>query len=186
MSFLMLILVAIMPYNADSMKRQGANTPDPQYSKLPIRSGSRPKTTPTIPHVQIGVRRIEKVHEEMVKRIYAIPGIVSHPSVVLSWQGITLSEDVKIKVPEALIGGREFGHIHDDGSLHIFLAPDRANEAVEAGWAVHHPYAVQNRKGWSGFVMLYTPQSLNELETTLQLVVDSYNYITGSNFQPMK
>jgi len=28
-------------------------------------------------------------------------------------------------------------------------------------------------------VMLYTPQTLDELETILQLIIDSYNFVTG-------
>lgn len=69
--------------------------------------------------------------------------------------------------------------MNHDGSLHIFLEPDRADEAVEAGWAVHHPFAVDNRDGGDGFVMLYTPQSLDELDVTLQLILDGYNFVTG-------
>ena len=30
-----------------------------------------------------------------------------------------------------------------------------------------------------GFVMLYTPQSMAELEVTFQLIVDGYNCVTG-------
>jgi phospholipase/carboxylesterase len=29
--------------------------------------------------------------------------------------------------------------------------------------------------------MLYTPQSMDELEVTFQLIVDGYNYVTGKN-----
>ena len=92
-----------------------------------------------------------------------------------------LSEDLTVFVPEALIGGREFAHIHTDGSLHIFLDPERAIEAVETGWAVSHPYAVEGQARWEGFVMLYTPQSLEELDVTFQLIVDGYNYVTRSS-----
>lgn len=152
-----------------------------QYESLPIRSGVRPETTPNIPHHQINVDLIPDVHEEMIRRIYAIPGIEDQPSVVLSWQGLWIKENVTIAQSDALISDRELGHIHDDGSLHIFLAPQRAIEAIEAGWAVSHPFAVQNRAGWEGFVMLYTPQSIDELNVTFQLIVDAYNYVTGQS-----
>ena len=146
---------------------------------LPIRSGPRPETTMGVPHVQIDVEPVPEVHEEMIRRVYAIPGIEDRPSVVASWRGIWLSENLTIVQPEALIGGREYAHIHTDGSLHIFLESSRAIEAVETGWAIFHPFAVQGLQGWDGFVMLYTPQSFDELDVTFQLIVDGYNYVTG-------
>ena len=150
-------------------------------SELPQRSGPRPETTMGVPHVQIGVEPVFEVNEELFRRVYSIPGIENRPSVVAQWQGLWLNEQVTVFVPQALIGGREFAHIHDDGSLHIFLNPDRAIEAVDTGWAIFHPFAVQGLEGWDGFVMLYTPQSFNELDVTFQLIVDGYNYVTGRN-----
>ncbi|MEY8099659.1 hypothetical protein AB9F29_19965 [Falsihalocynthiibacter sp. S25ZX9] len=47
-----------------------------------------------------------------------------------------------------------------------------------AGWAVAHPWADQ-RAGWEGFVMIYTPTTQAELDFVLQLVGGSYTYITG-------
>ena len=152
------------------------------YSTLPIRSGDRPQTSNDVPHVQIGVDLVTEVHEEMVRRAYAIPGVEEVPSVIAGWTALSLSEDVTIMVPDAIIGDREFGHIHQDGSLHIYLEPKRAKQAVDAGWAVDHPYAVQGRSGWEGFVMLYTPQTMDELDTTFQLIVDGYNYVTHQRF----
>jgi phospholipase/carboxylesterase len=49
---------------------------------------------------------------------------------------------------------------------------------VQAGWAVAHPWADQ-RAGWEGFVMIYTPTTQAELDFVLQLVRGSYTYITG-------
>ncbi len=31
--------------------------------------------------------------------------------------------------------------------------------------------------------MLYTPQSMQELEVTSQLIIDSYNFVTGEKIQ---
>jgi len=148
---------------------------------LPQRSSSRPETTMGVPHVQIGVELVPEVNEELFRRVYSIPGIENRPSVIGGWEGLWLSEGVTVSVPEALIGGREFAHIHDDGSLHIFLNPTRANEAVKTCWAILHPFAVERQEGWDGFVMLYTPQSFDELDVTFQLIVDGYNYVTGEN-----
>lgn len=149
--------------------------------ELPKRSGSRPETTTGVPHIQIGVELVPDVHEELFRRVYSIPGIENRPSVVGGWEGLWLTEEVTVSTPEAIIDGREFAHIHDDGSLHIFLERSRSNQAVGTCWAIFHPYAVQQLDGWDGFVMLYTPQSIEELNVTFQLIVDGYNYVTGKN-----
>ena len=155
--------------------------------ELPERNGTPPATTSGVPHHQIGVDPVPEVNDELFRRVFSIPGIESQPSVISNWDGIWVSEQLEITVPDAIIDEREFGHIHFDGSLHIFLEPDRAIEAIKTGWAVAHPYAVQQQdvapglesRDWEGFVMLYTPQSLEELNVTFQLIVDSFNYVTG-------
>ena len=190
-SFLAVMLWTCTPEGVDTPApdagdppREDNEVPDlgNSYAELPVRQGPTPETTDGIPHVQIGVERVEEVHAEMLEKVYGIPDVEDVPSVISGWQGIALSEGVTIRVPDALIGGREFAHIHDDGSLHIFLEPKRDREAVEAGWAVDHPFAVQNQLGWEGFVMLYTPQTLEELDVTFRLIVDGYNFVTGRNY----
>lgn len=156
-------------------------TENEEYDQLPIREGDRPATTEGIPHVQLDLDLVTEVHEEMVRRVFSVPGIVNEPSVILSWEGLWIESSIDIANPQALISGREFGHIHDDGSLHIFLEPSRAIEAIEAGWAVSHPYAVAGNDGWEGFVMLYTPQTMEELNVVFQLIVEAFNYVSGQS-----
>lgn len=154
-----------------------------EYSQLPVRVGDRPATTDGIPHVQLDLDLVSEVHEEMIRRVFSVKGLANEPSVILSWKGLWIDSSVEIAKPEALISGREFGHIHDDGSLHIFLEPRRAEQAIEAGWAISHPYAVDGRDGWEGFVMLYTPQTIEELNVVFQLIVEAFNYVTGQEVQ---
>ncbi|WKK66916.1 luciferase family protein [Lutimonas zeaxanthinifaciens] len=148
--------------------------------EIPQRTITRPETTAGIPHVQIGVEPVSEVNDELIRRVFSIPGIENRTSVVGGSHGMWLKEQIVVFEP-MFIGGREFGHIHDDGSLHIFLEPSRSFEAVEKGWAVYHPFAQEGREGWDGFVMLYTPQSMDELDWTFQLIVDGFNYVTGQN-----
>ena len=149
---------------------------------LPPQCDSRPETTTGIPHHQIGVAPVTEVNEELFRRVYSLPGIENRRSVIAGWRSLWLTDEVNVVVPEAVINGsREFGHIHDDGSLHIFLKPSRAVKAVAACWGVDHPFAKQQIPGWDGFVMLYTPRSINELNVTFQLIVDGYNNVTGQN-----
>ncbi len=151
---------------------------------LPRRASPCPETTPNIPHIQIGVEPAPEVDTELVRRAYALPGVENRPSIISlpGARGLWLSDKLPLVHPEVIIAGREFAHIHPDGSLHASLPPKRAREAVQAGWAIRHPWADQ-REGWEGFVMLYTPQSMEELDVTFRLVVDSYNFVTGQNIQ---
>lgn len=151
-----------------------------EVSDLPVREGPVPVTTKGVPHVQLGVEPAPAVHAELMRRVAKLPKVDIRPTVVSlpGAIGFWLLEDLKLARPEVIAGGREFAHIHPDGSLHASLPPKRAYEAVNAGWAVRHPWADQ-RDGWEGFVMLYTPQSMEELEITFHLILDGYNFVTG-------
>jgi phospholipase/carboxylesterase len=94
--------------------------------------------------------------------------------------GFQLDTNMPLANPQAIVGGGEFAHVHPDGSLHASLEPAVAREAVRLGWAIPHPWADQ-RPGWEGFVMIYTPQTRQELEVVLRLVENSYAYVTGQS-----
>lgn len=154
------------------------------YWPLPSRTRIRPRTTSDVPHVQIGVDPVPAVNTELFRRVYILPEVEKRPSIISlpgTW-GVWLGDNLTLVHPEVITAGREFAHIHTDGSLHLSLPPDRALEALQAGWAIIHPWADQI-EGWEGLVMLYTPQSMEELDVTFQLIIDSYNFITGQNLQ---
>lgn len=147
---------------------------------LPMRETPRPETTNGVPHVQIGVDADPELSEELLRRVATFPGVmlgetrVSLPGAI----GFQLRDDVTLAHPEAIVGGREFAHVHPDGSLHASLRPETARAAVEAGWATPHPWSDQ-RAGWDGFVMIYTPVTAAELDVVFQLVQSSYAFVTG-------
>lgn len=146
---------------------------------LPHRATPRPLTSEGMPHAQIGVAPEPAVDRELRRRAYALPGVLDRPTVI-SVQGaraLWLAEDMELLRPEAILRGREFAHIHPDGSLHATLSPERAQEAIAAGWAEPHPIA--EPLGMPGLVMLYTPRTMEELAVVVGLVVDSYNFVTG-------
>ena len=150
------------------------------FAPLPRRAGPRTQTSGTVPHVQIGVEFVPEVNDELHRRAFALPDVENRPTIVSlpGAEGMWISDGVSIAYPEVIVNGREFAHIHPDGSLHAPLPYERALEAVEKGWAERHPWADQ-RNGWDGFVMLFTPQSMDELDVTFQLIVESYNHVTG-------
>ncbi len=151
---------------------------------LPTRETPIPQTTIGVPHVQIGVRAVRELSEALLRHVGELPGVnlgptrVSLPGAV----GFQLSDGVKLARPEVIVGGREFAHLHPDGSLHASLCPELAREAIEKGWAVAHPWANQ-REGWEGFVMIYSPTTLNELDVVIQLVEQSYLFVTGGTVE---
>ena len=148
--------------------------------KLPTRISPIPLTTDGVPHVQIGVEPDPEISAELLRRVSNIAGVEIRDTVISlpGAKGFWLNEDVTLARPDVIVGGREFAHIHPDGSLHASLSPELAVKAVDAGWAIRHPWAKQ-RPGWEGFVMIYTPGSMDELEVVFQLVLMSYNFVTG-------
>lgn len=139
-----------------------------------------PETTKGVPHVQVGVSPVPEISDELLRRVAEIPGVEIRDTVISlpGALGFRLSTDVALARPDAIVGGREFAHLHPDGSLHASLPPELATRAVNAGWAIHHPWA-DERPGWEGFVMIYTPTTSNELEVVFELVVKSYEFVTG-------
>ena len=158
--------------------------PDPIAFPLPERSGPRTQTSGTVPHVQIDVEPVGAVNDELFRRAFALPGVEDRPTIVSlpGTRGMWLKDDIALANPQAIVAGREFAHIHTDGSLHAPLPFERALEIAEKGWGERHPWA-DERDGWDGLVMLFTPQSMEELDIAFQLIVESYNYVTGQTVQ---
>jgi len=150
-----------------------------QYISIPKRSGPRPLTNKNMPHSQIGVQPAPDVNAELFRRAFALPGVTNQPTVISvpGARALWLDESLPLAHPLPDFAGREFAHIHPDGSLHAGLSPERAREAIEAGWAEPHPMALS--MGNEGGVMLYTPRTMEELDVIFQLIVDSYNFVTG-------
>ncbi|MBU2994486.1 DUF5519 family protein [Octadecabacter sp. 1_MG-2023] len=162
-----LLLTAMTPALADA-------------ESLPLRPTPIPQTTNGVPHMQIGIDVVPDLAEKLLQRVAQFPGVslgetrISMPGVV----GFQFDEGVSLARPDVIVGGLEFAHLHADGSLHASLDPQLARTAIDAGWAVAHPWAMQ-RDGWEGFVMIFTPTTESELEVVVQLVENSYTFITG-------
>ena len=122
---------------------------------FPDRDGPRPETTNGVPHIQLDIEADPELTELMLEHVAGFSGVtlgstrMSLPGAV----GFQLNADVTLAHPDAIVGGREFAHVHPDGSLHASLDPELAHTAIQAGWATPHPWADQ-RTGWEGFVRL--------------------------------
>ena len=147
---------------------------------LPARKGERPQTTNTVPHYQIGAVAQPELSGELLERVGALTGVEVRETVISlpGAKGFWILESVELKRPDIIVRGREFAHLHPDGSLHASLSPAFARRVIEAGWAISHPWSNQ-RPGWEGFVLIYTPTSAAEMKTVFDLIVASYEFITG-------
>ncbi len=153
------------------------------YKSLPLRDGPRIKTSGRVPHVQIGVEHSAALYKKLVGLAFALPDLEQRPTIVsISGVGMWLAEGVSVEHPNAIVSGREFAHIHTDGSLHAPLPLQRALELEKKGWGERHPWADQN-DGWEGLVMLYSASTEEELKTLVQLITESYNYVTGRSVE---
>lgn len=151
----------------------------PDHVPLPIRVGPRPPTSKGMPHAQLGVQPVPEVDAELRRRAFSLPDVEERPTIVSvpGARALWLREAAPLAHPEAIVAGREFAHVHPDGSLHLTLSAERAREAIDAGWAEPHPIA--SHLGIEGLVLVYTPRTLGELDVVWRLIVDSYCFVTG-------
>ncbi len=147
---------------------------------LPERAGPRIQTSGKVPHVQIGVELKPELVEQLNQLAFQLPGLEERPTIVSlpGAKGMWLSGNIPIAHPKAIVSGREFSHIHKDGSLHAPLPLKRAVELEQKGWGERHPWA-DRFDGWEGLVMLYSATNAEQLKVLMQLVTESYNHVTG-------
>ncbi len=158
----------------------GAASASAELLDLPNRTNPIPSTTDGVPHIQTGVEPVPEIFAELLRRVSNLPGVEIRDTVVSlpGTKGFWLKEEIRLARPDVIVRGREFAHLHPDGSLHAPLSPGLVAEAVNTGWAIRHPWA-DERPGWEGFVMIYTPGSRDELEVVFQLLSSSYKFVTG-------
>ncbi|MEM7376927.1 MAG: luciferase family protein [Pseudomonadota bacterium] len=149
---------------------------------LPQRIGTPITTSGRVPHVQRGVTPDATLVDALTRFAFALPGVEQRRTVVSlpGAKGMWLDNNLPIARPETIVAGREFAHIHTDGSLHAPLPYARALEMVDKGWGERHPWA-DRRAGWDGLVMIFTPLTKDQLTTVQQLIVESYNHVTGQS-----
>ncbi len=152
---------------------------------VPLLQREKPdnKTSGRVPHVQINAVTDDAINRKLDELAYSLPGVEKKPTVVSlpGALGMWLTDDIPVKRADTIISGREFSHIHTDGSLHAPLPYERALEVAERGWGELHPWA-DRFDGWEGLVMLFSPRSDKELAVVFQLIIESYNHVTGSRF----
>ncbi|TAK07955.1 MAG: phospholipase [Candidatus Manganitrophaceae bacterium] len=149
---------------------------------LPQRSGVRPRTTDTNPHTQLDQNPSASLVDALCVRLFALSGVIEQPSAV-SVPGARalwlLPENAK-GPREAFMIWTEFAHVHPmpDGSLHVALPPDLAEEVIRQGWGEPHPAA---KRGLipANVCMVYAPRDENEIEIVAGLVEETLQFASG-------
>ncbi|WP_017593184.1 luciferase domain-containing protein [Nocardiopsis potens] len=147
---------------------------------LPARTGGRPATGPSVPHVQLDQNSPGEVREELerwmvghLEGAVVRPSEISEPGSLAFFLDGVLPPAGAVLLPPRL--NAEFAHVHPDGSLHLALSREDQDELIAGGWGERHPLyspAVN-------VVMLYGPRTGGELEVAKAVVEASYRYATG-------
>ena len=164
------------------LTRAAATAAQDRLAPLPERPSQRPNVYPVVPHLQLHLRLRPTLHYGLFALAFALPDVENRPTGVVGARGFGLPDELRRRnvVADRPAGGRGggrggaggFGHIHDDGSVHVTLPLERAREVVNARWGARHPVR-------DDYVLLFTPQSDEELAVTFQLIVEGYNHATG-------
>ncbi|MFI0486558.1 luciferase family protein [Actinomadura sp. 9N215] len=152
---------------------------------LPARTGHRPETGPSVPHVQLSQNSPDHLSERLKQWMadsldgaVIRPSEVSEPGSLAFFLNDTLPPSGAVLLPPRL--NAEFVHVHPDGSLHLALSQDDQQDLIAKGWGERHPLYSPT----INVVMLYGPRTDNELEITKTVVTASYHYATGHNLRP--
>jgi len=150
---------------------------------LPLRTGVRPTTTPSNPHMQLNQQPTDMKHiEELQNWAFSLPHINKENSriSVPGAQAMCLAYDNTCKECNAFMIGTEFAHFHPhpDYSLHLGLTLNDTQTVIDKGWGELHPVV---HKGWlpANFIMLYAARNEEEVTISKLIIQQSYDFAAG-------
>jgi len=173
-----------------------------EVEALPERKGLRPQVGGIAPHRQLN----QQATEDMIKQEYAMfeaavtqnPQLLEekishyehHHQALFVRESILKAPDAKTKLPQTAIEAQgEHGHIHNDGSLHLYFSPSDAKVIIEKGWGERHrlarqqPFYLGSKKYMFGigptYLMIYAPRDQGEFAVVKTLAKNSIKFMTG-------
>ncbi len=162
-----------MTQDVESVRNSEVHQFDPP---LPVRAGPAPRTTSGIPHLQLDQFSPVGVQRALWERATALDHVRVGPSNTgpMTAEAFDLVPQFAGGRRDAFMSGWEFAHFHGDGSgsLHLTLPPIAGREAIEAGWAVRHPFAGDFLP--ATVVMVFGARDEAETETVWLIVKKSY------------
>ena len=152
---------------------------------LPMRQGNAPEVGLTPPQLQYSDKSPREIYQTFhdwmfntFPKVRKEPTRISVKSSIAMW----LDENENVGHIDAFMppsGGREFTHLHLDGSIHTVLSSEIEDEIIAKHWGVRHMYYNQGVKE----VLVYAPRNEDELKTLKSIVTKSYEYATGLKFK---
>ena len=145
-------------------------------TELPVRTGPRPRTTPSNPHTQLDQIAPVELQDRLRDHALSLPGVragvsrVSVPGTVAFYLDDPLHPAA---MPNFFAG--EWGHIHphSDGSLRLNVPTALAERLIHTGWAEYH--SLVGKGILPPFVvMVYGPRDEIELSRCMQAVEEAY------------
>jgi hypothetical protein len=158
-----------------------------RLNNLSMRQGVKPETNPVPPHLQYNQHSPREIYTQMADWMFSrFPKSREHETLISvpSSRAMWLDEEVENVPGDGFMPpaphSREFAHLHKDGSIHVCL-PDKDVESVyRAKWGEPHPY----KNMGVNEILVYAPQDQDEMKVLQQVIVASYEYVTG-NGQPI-
>ena len=151
---------------------------------IPARQGEAPEIGQVPPQLQFSdksPRDIYKIfHDWMFStfpKVRKEPTRISVSTSIAMW----LDENEDVGHTDAFMppsGGREFTHLHLDGSIHTVVGTEVEDEIITKKWGVRHMYYDRGVKE----VLIYAPRNEEELKIIKTVVIKSYEYATGKLF----
>ncbi len=170
-------------YNIESSSKQSDKMPLNLEFELPIRTGIKPITTPSNPHMQLDQQPTDrKLVNELMNWAFSLPDIAQANSKISvpGAQAMCLSEDKMCNHCNAFMIENEFAHFHPvpDGSIHLGLPLKDAKYVIEKGWGELHPIA---KMGYlpSNFIMVYASRNEEEVLVIKKIIFRSYQFASG-------
>jgi hypothetical protein len=152
-----------------------------QRLTLPQRAGERPQTGDAIPHLQHTQESPNDVREALKEwAVATLPDVREEDTriSVRTTRAFWLSEHVDAQHEDAFMpprGGREFAHLHRDGSMHLCVSDEAVRQIVSKAWGEPHPLKNQGVNE----VLFYAPRDAAELEVAKHALAEAYHYATG-------
>lgn len=148
--------------------------------RFACRCGLRPMTGSYVPHQQLTQQSPPEIFEELVEWMKtAFPNTTIGKSLVSDSTSIALHlnnpDDIKGRVLMPVPGFTEFGHLHEDGSMHVALSAEDRWELIVKDWGESHPAA----KWGINAIMLYAPRTREELVIAKTVFTAAYRHAIG-------
>lgn len=156
--------------------------------ELPMREGPRPASSPFPPHIELDAEPVPALVAALAEWCFGLPDVEEQPTQMFlaESRALCVVPDATHVRADTLMAGREFAHIHPNGDMHIVLPPDRAQQAITAGWAEALPpdppdQAALGRPSAAstpaGMVLIYTPRTREEVAVLCGLVRESRDWV---------